>query len=267
MSSIDLVKRRREPNPHVGKVVEVQFDDHRWYEYSVRAYDSIREQYTVVYSEGQLDETDQVVKLDFDGMLFGSKRRMRVKRPRTSAGRASAGEQSLKRARTCPPPSPPLANLPTPALGQREPNTRPNRGRREPPVCSVLPANESDRALCSCAQTTVSLAIAMEMRLAYKTVMQTLRLRHSVLCTLAAHALAADTHSAHSLLTLTACTGCTRSVHALAAPTHCTHPMHSLHSRHSLHATAGDGGHQVQRGNSHVRLRRPEREQNGTGAL
>jgi hypothetical protein len=43
---------RREPNPHVGRVVEVLFDDHRWYDCTVRKYDSIRERYTVQYSEG-----------------------------------------------------------------------------------------------------------------------------------------------------------------------------------------------------------------------
>ena len=92
-----MSRRRREPNPHVGKVVEVLFDDHRWYACTVREYDSIRERYTVQYSEGEPGDTEQVVKLDFEAMRFDSKREMRVP--------MAAGEHSLKRARTYPPPS------------------------------------------------------------------------------------------------------------------------------------------------------------------
>ena len=137
------MSRRLEPNPHVGKVVEVQFDDRRWYEYFVREYDSIRERYTAVYSEGQPHKTEQVVKLDFVGMWFDSKRPMRVKRP--SIGRTSVGEPPLKLARTYPPPSPPLASPDTAgakrggqALVQRQPKG--GRTERPPPVCFMFAA-------------------------------------------------------------------------------------------------------------------------------
>ena len=123
----------------MGKVVEVQFDDLRWYEYSVREYDSIRERYTAVYSEGQPHQNEQVVKLDFVGMWLDSKRPMRVKRPTISAGRTSVGEPPLKLPRTYPPRSSPLAS-PDTAGAKRGGQALVQRTERPAPVCFMFAA-------------------------------------------------------------------------------------------------------------------------------
>jgi hypothetical protein len=93
-------RRRRELNPHTGKVLEVLFDDQRWYDCTVVEYDTIRERHTVKweYSEGEPGKRLQVVKLDFEGMRFDSKRPMRfVLVPTGSHQRWSVSDDALLR--------------------------------------------------------------------------------------------------------------------------------------------------------------------------